>query len=103
MLSIKAMAVFADVHPDELAVVAESARVHAFRRGETLYAGTEAPVSSIHLVLDGRVPEYRGGPPFVTHEPHGVLGGEDALALTSSDVVAVADEDARTLAIERDQ
>jgi len=103
MLAIKAMPVFADVHPDELAVVAESARVHVFHRGETLYAGTEAPVSSIHLVLDGRVTEYRGGRPFVTHGPHGVLGGEDALALTSSDVVAVADEDTRTLAIERDQ
>ena len=75
MLAIKAMPVFADVHPDELALVAEHARVHAFRRGETLYAGTEAPVSSIHLVLDGRVTEYRGGRPFVTHGPHRVLGG----------------------------
>lgn len=103
MLAIKAMPVFADVHSDDLAALAECARVHTFRRGETLYSGTEAPVSSIHLVLDGQVTEYRGGRPFVTHGPHRVLGGEDALALTSADVVAVADEDTRTVAIERDQ
>ncbi len=103
LLAIKAMPLFADVHPDELAVVAEYARIRTFRRGETLYSGERLPVSSIHLVLDGSVTEYRGGRPFVTHGPHHVLGGEDALALSASDVAAVADEDTRTLAIERDR
>src|SRR5262245_26058536 len=103
MLAIKAMPVFVDVHPDELAVIAQHARLHTFRRGETVYAGPAAPVSSIHLILEGRVTEHRGGRPFITHGPHRVLGGEDALALFAGDVVAVADEDTRTLAIERDQ
>jgi CRP-like cAMP-binding protein len=103
MLAIKAMPLLGDVHPDELAVIAEHARFRTFRRGETLYSGAQAPVSAIHLVVDGRVTEHRGGRPFVTHGPHRVLGGEDALALAASDVVAVADEDTRTLAIDRDR
>jgi CRP-like cAMP-binding protein len=103
MLAIKAMPVFVDVHPDELAVIAEYARLHTFRRGETLYDGSAAPVSTIHLVLEGRVTEHRAGRPFITHGPLHVLGGEDALALSAGDVSAIADEDTRTLAIERDQ
>src|SRR5262245_26018330 len=103
MLAIKAIPEFADVHPDDLAVIADHARVNTFRRGDTLYAGTQHPASSVHLVLEGRVAEYRGGRLFVTHGPQRVLGGEDALARSASDVVAVAEEDTRTLAIERDQ
>ena len=102
MIAIKALPVFVDVHPDELAVIAEFASLHTFRRGETLYAGAQAPVSTMHLVLEGRVAEYRDGKLFVTHGPQHVLGGEDALALAATDIVAVAEEDTRTLAIERD-
>jgi CRP-like cAMP-binding protein len=103
MLAIKAMPVFVDVHPDDLAVIAEYARLCTFRRGETLYDGSAAPVSTIHLVLEGRVTEHRGRRPFISHGPLHVLGGEDALALSAGDVTAIADEDTRTLAIERDQ
>jgi len=103
MLAIKAMPVFGDVHPDELAVIAEYARPHTFRRGETLYEGSAAPVSTIHLVLEGRVTEHRRGRPFITHGPMHVIGGEDALALSAGDVTAIADEDTRTLAIEHEQ
>lgn len=94
MLAIKALPLFADVHPDELAIVAEHAQVRTFRRGETL-------VPSIHLVLEGRLTEHRGGQPFRTHGPQQVVGGIDALALTPADVTVVADEDTTTLAIER--
>jgi len=102
MLAIKAIPEFADVHPDDLAVIAEYARLRSYRRGDTIYAGAKQPVSSIHLVLEGRVAEYRNGRLFVTHGPRRVLGGEDALALSATDVVAVAEEDTQTLAIERD-
>jgi CRP-like cAMP-binding protein len=102
MLAIKALPVFVDVHPDELAVIAEHVRLCTFRAGETLYAGAQEPISTIHLVLDGRVTEHRGGRRFTTHGPQHVVGGEDALALSAADVVAVAEEDTRTLAIERD-
>src|SRR5262245_9887276 len=74
MLAIKAMPLFVDVHPDELAVIAEHASLRTFSRGETLYAGAQAPVSTIHLVLDGAVTEYRRGRPFVTHRAQHVLG-----------------------------
>jgi CRP-like cAMP-binding protein len=103
MLMLKTLPLFGDVHPDELAVVAEHTRPCTFRRGETLYAGTEAPVSTIHLVLQGRVAERRGGRLFVMHGPQRVVGGEDALALSATDVVAVAEEETRTLAIDRDE
>src|SRR5262249_62089026 len=89
MLVIKALPVFVDVHPDELAVVAEHVREHTFRRGETLYAGAQQRVSTIHLVVEGRVTEYRNGQPFVTHGPQRILGGEDALALSGTDVRAL--------------
>src|SRR5262249_6696718 len=103
MLAIKAMPVFGDVHPDELAVIAEYARPHTFRRGETVYEGSTAPVSTIHLILDGRVTEHRAGRPFITHGPMHVIGGEDALALWAGDVRAIADEETHTLAIDHEQ
>lgn len=101
MLAIKALPVFVDVHPDELAVIAAQARLCTFGRGDTLYAAATSPVGTIHLVLAGRVTEHRGGRPFVTHGPQHVLGGVDALASRTADVVAIADEPTRTLAIER--
>src|SRR5262249_11861481 len=76
---------------------------HTFRRGEALYDGSAAPVSTIHLVLEGRVTEHRGGRPFITHGPMRVIGGEDALALSGGDGRAIADEGTRTLAIEHEQ
>ncbi|HEV7732696.1 MAG TPA: cyclic nucleotide-binding domain-containing protein [Candidatus Binatia bacterium] len=101
LLVLKAMPLFADVHPDELAAVAEHTHLHTFEAGERLFSGTEKPVSTIHLVMEGRVTEHRGGRPFRSHGPQHVLGGLDALALSETDVVAVADEYTRTVAIER--
>jgi CRP-like cAMP-binding protein len=101
MLVMKAMPLLADLDADELAVLAEHVRFCTFARGETVFAGTEAPVEQIHLVLDGRVVEHRGGRPFRTHGPQRVVGGVDALAHTTADVLAVAAEDTRTLAIDR--
>ncbi len=101
LLVLKAMPLFADVHPDELAAVAEHTHLHTFQPGERLFSGTEQPVSTIHLVMEGRVTEHRGGRPFRSHGPQHVLGGLDALALSESNVVAIADEHTRTVAIER--
>ncbi len=101
MLAIKALPVFVDVHPDELAVIAGHVRLCSFEPGETLYSGSSGPVGSIHLVLAGSVTEHRGGRPFVTHGPQHVLGGVDALAFAAADVSAIADEATRTLTIER--
>jgi CRP-like cAMP-binding protein len=101
MLAIKALPLLADLDPDELAVLAEHARFCTFAEGETVFAGAEAPVERIHLVLDGSVVEHRGGRPFRTHGPQRVVGGVDALARTTADVLAVATEETRTLAIDR--
>ena len=101
MLALKALPLFVDVHADELAIIAEHAEVRAFRGGETLFCSTEAPVTSIHLVLEGSVTEHRGGRPFRTHGAPYVVGGIDALALAGAEVAAIAAEDTRTLAIER--
>lgn len=101
MLAIKALPLLSDLHPDELAVIAEHVRFCTFQSGETLFSGAESPITSMHLVLEGRVVERRGDRPFRTHGPQQVVGGIDALAQSSADVVAVAEEDTRTLAIER--
>jgi len=101
MLAIKALPLFSDVHPDELAIVAEHAQVRRFRRGETLFSSTETPLTSIHLVLEGRVAEHRGGRLFRMHGPQQVVGGIDALALADAEVAAVAEEETSTLVIER--
>jgi CRP-like cAMP-binding protein len=102
MLALKALPVLADLDPDEVAAIAEHARFCSFARGETLFAGARTPVTSMHLVLEGRVVEQRGDRIFRTHGPQRVVGGVDALARSVADVVATADEDTRTLAIERD-
>jgi CRP-like cAMP-binding protein len=101
MLAIKTQPMFADMHPDELAIIAEHLQVHTFRRGETIFSGTESPVACIHLVLEGRVTEFRGGRAFRSHGPQQVVGAVDALALAATDVAAVAEEDTTTFAIER--
>lgn len=101
LLAIKALPLFAGVHADELAVIAEHTRVCEFRQGETVFATDDGPVSSIHLVLEGRVTEHRNGQPFRVHEALRVLGAVDALARSEAAVTAIADVDTRTLAVER--
>jgi CRP-like cAMP-binding protein len=101
LLVIKALPLFADVEADELAIIAEHAQVRSFGSGETVFGGPEVPVDAIHLILEGRITEHRNGRPFRTYGPQRVLGGVDALARTGRAVHAVADEDTRTLAIER--
>jgi len=101
LLAIKALPLFADVHADELAVIAERTRVHEFRPGDTVVANEDGPIASMHLVLEGRVTEYRNGELFRVHESLRVVGGVDALARTATAVRAVADVATRTLAIDR--
>ena len=86
MLAIKAMPVFADVHPDELAVVAEYARVHASAAARRCTRARQRPCRPSIWCSTGRVTEYRGGRPSSRHGPQHVLGGEDALALSAADV-----------------
>jgi CRP-like cAMP-binding protein len=100
MLAMKALPLLAELHADELAALAEHTRLCTFAPGETVFSGTEVPVDGIHLVLDGRVVEHRGGRPVRTHGSHHVVGGVDALA-HATDVVAGAAEETRTLSIDR--
>lgn len=101
MLVVKAVPVLGDLDPEELALVAERTSFREFAPGETVFSGVDTPVTTIHLVLGGRVAERRGGRPFRTHGPQHVVGGLEALADTPTDVVAVAEVATRTLAIER--
>jgi CRP-like cAMP-binding protein len=94
MLAIRALPLVADVHLDELAVVADHARPHQCARGEQLPPG-------IHLILAGQVVECRAGRPFRRHGPQHVVGGIDALALAATDTQLLAEEDTSTLAIGR--
>jgi CRP-like cAMP-binding protein len=102
LLAIKTLPLFADLHADDLAVLAERARVYGFQPGETLFSSASGPLSSIHLVLEGRVTEHRDGQPFRSHGVRQVLGGVDVLADTGAEVIAIADEPTRTVAIDRD-
>jgi CRP-like cAMP-binding protein len=95
MLAIRALPLVADIHLDELAVVAEHARSHRVARGEALPPG-------IHLILAGRVVEWRAGRAFRVHGPQHVVGGIDALALTATDTTLLVEDEASTLAIGRD-
>jgi CRP-like cAMP-binding protein len=102
MLVVKALPILGDLDPEELATVAERARFRDFAPGETLFSGVDAPVTTIHLVIEGSVVERRGGQPFRTHGPQHVVGGLEALAETTTDVVAIAETATRTLAIDRE-
>jgi len=95
LLAIRALPLLADVHLDELAVVAEHARPHQCARGEPLPPG-------IHLIVAGAVVEYRAGQAFRTHGPPHVVGGFDALALAAGDTQLVCEQDTATLTIGRD-
>ncbi|MFN2376718.1 MAG: cyclic nucleotide-binding domain-containing protein [Candidatus Binatia bacterium] len=101
LLVIKAVPLFAELAAEELAVIAEHARGQVFPAGATLFSGSGTSVAAIHLVLRGSVVERRAGRPFRTHGPQHVVGGIDALALTASDVEAVAEEDTETLSLSR--
>lgn len=101
MLALKVLPVLNEIDPDELAVIAERVQPSTFAAGDTVFAGTEAPVTSIHLVVDGRVVEHRGGRPFRSYGPQQVVGGIDALARSVTDVAAVAEMETHTLSLDR--
>jgi len=101
LLVIKALPLFTDLPAEDLAVVAEHARLRFYARGDVLFSGSDQAVDSIHLVLKGRVEEHRCGQPFRMHGPLHIVGGLDALATASPNVEAVAVEDTETLSLDR--
>lgn len=101
LLVIKSLPLFADVPAEELAAIAEHLQHRTFAAGEPIYGGDAAAIDAIHLVLEGQITEHRSGRPFRTYGAQRVVGGVDALARSGPEVRAVADEDTRTLAIDR--
>jgi CRP-like cAMP-binding protein len=101
LLIVKALPLFADVAADELAVIAEHMRSATFGTGEVVFGGPEQPVDAIHLIVDGRITEHRFGRPFRSYGPLRVIGGIDALARSGTEVQGIADEETRTLFIDR--
>jgi Cyclic nucleotide-binding domain len=60
------------------------------------------PVTSIHLVLEGRLEEERNGHAWAVRAPYELVGGVDALAHAGERLVVRATAPTQTLELERD-
>jgi CRP-like cAMP-binding protein len=101
LVALKAVAPFASLPPEDLALLVERAKPRTFGPGDVVIA-PGASVEAIHVVLEGTVLEERGGQTWAVREPYEIVGGVDALAGASSDVAVRAEEPARTLELGRE-
>jgi CRP-like cAMP-binding protein len=101
LLALKTVPPFSTLPPDDLALFVDRARHRTFAPGALLYAAG-APISTIHLVMEGRVTETRAGRPWAVREAYELVGGVDALASTGDDVVVTAESATRTLELDRE-
>jgi len=101
LVALKAVAPFASLPPEDLALLVERATPREYAAGEVILARGNT-VESIHVVLQGALVEERGGRAWALREPYEVVGGVDALAGSSTDVEVRAREATRTLELERE-
>jgi CRP-like cAMP-binding protein len=101
LVALKAVAPFASMPPEDLALLVERAEPREYVAGQVVLArGTT--VESIHVVVDGALVEERAGRDWALREPYEVVGGVDALAGSSTDLQIHAKEATRTLELERE-
>jgi CRP-like cAMP-binding protein len=95
-LMLRTFPAFAQLGPEDLALLAAIARERRFRAGEVMHA-PGAPVMAFHMVVDGRVQMYVDGAPLRVLEGKSVVGGLAALtgdprgahAVALSDILAL--------------
>jgi len=101
LVALKAVAPFASMPLEDLAILVERAKPRSFAPGDVVIE-RGAPVDAIHVVLEGTLVEERGGQTWAVREPYEIVGGVDALAGASTDVAVRAEGSARTLELERE-
>jgi len=100
LLALKSVPPFSALPPDDLALLVERAQPRTFDAGDVLVADG-VPITSIHLVIAGRLEEERAGRCWADREPYELVGGVDALAHTGEHLVARATERTQTLELDR--
>ncbi len=101
LLALKAVPPFSALPPDDLALLVERAKPRTLDAGDVLVADG-VPITSIHLVLAGRLEEQRAGRRWADREPYELVGGVDALAYAGEHLVVRATEPTQTLELDRD-
>jgi signal-transduction protein with cAMP-binding, CBS, and nucleotidyltransferase domain len=101
VLALKTVTPFSALPPDDLALLVDRTTPRTFAVGAPVLE-PGVPVSTVHLLLEGRVTEQRGGRPWATRAPYEVLGGVDAIAHAGEDLVAIAEAPTRTLELARE-
>ena len=101
VFALKTVAPFSSLPPEDLALLVERATPRHYAAGESLLE-RGVPVGAVHLLLEGRVEEQRGGRPWTTRAPYELIGGVDAIAHAGEDLVAIAAEPTRTLELTRE-
>lgn len=101
LVALKAVAPFAALPPEDLALLVERSTLRTFAPGEVVVE-RGAAVDAIHVVVDGSLVEERAGQAWALREPYEIVGGVDSLAGSSADVAVRARLATRTLQLERD-
>ena len=101
LVALKAVAPFASLPPEDLALLVERSTLRTFGPGASVVA-RGATVDAIHVVVDGSLVEERAGQAWALREPYEIVGGVDALAGSNADVEVRAKVATRTLEIERE-
>lgn len=100
LVALKAVAPFATLPPEDLALLVERATPRTFEPG-TRVIERGAVVDAIHVVVDGSLIEERAGRAWALRGPYEIVGGVDALARSGADVEVRAKEATRTLELDR--
>jgi CRP-like cAMP-binding protein len=101
LVALKAVAPFASLPPEDLALLVERATPRVFEPGEVIIErGTV--VEAIHVVVEGMLVEERAGRAWAVREPYEIVGGVDALAGSSTELEVRAKVATRTLELERE-
>jgi CRP-like cAMP-binding protein len=99
LLRLRRAEVFDRLSPDDLGLVADQARVRAFRRGEHLHRSGER-ILAVHVVVEGRVHLWRAGRDLGYASPGTGVGGLGFLARDDSGIDAVAETDVVVLELD---
>ena len=102
VIALKAVAPFSALPPDDLALLVERAKPRTLDAGDVLVADG-VRITSVHLVLEGRLEEQRAGHRWADRQPYELVGGVDALAHAGQHLVVRAIEPTQTLELDRDE
>jgi CRP-like cAMP-binding protein len=100
MLALEGVEIFAQSDVDDVAAVAQMAREHHFKAGETIYEEGD-PGDALYVIVSGKVDAYRHGEKVVTVEAKQAFGDTSLLDGSPRPTQMIAVEETTVLVIDR--